>query len=109
VLTRRGRRTPESQRGLRDNGRCAAQASLQGLQTPAILVFLHLVPTVGALWLLCDVRPLQLKTLRGCSIQVALSGIQARALRAASCSESQALPVLMRRHPGARPASCVLQ
>lgn len=54
----------------------AAQASLQGLQTPAILVFLHLVPTVGALWLLSNVKPLSLKALRGCSIQSALAGIQ---------------------------------
>ena len=34
------------------------------------------MPTVGALWLLSDVKPLSLKALRGCSIQSALAGIQ---------------------------------
>ena len=57
----------------------AAQLSLQGLQTPAIMVFLHLVPTMGALWLLSSVRPLHLRALQGCSIQAALAGVQVRA------------------------------
>ncbi|KAK9842318.1 hypothetical protein WJX81_006380 [Elliptochloris bilobata] len=56
------------------------KASLQGLQTPAILVFLHLVPTISALWLLFSVKPLQLRALQGCSIQAALAGVQVLAL-----------------------------
>ena len=33
------------------------------------MVFLHLVRTMGALWLLSSVRPLQLRALQGCFIQ----------------------------------------
>ena len=42
------------------------------------MVFLHLVPTMGALWLLSSVRPLQLRALQGCSIQATLAGVQVR-------------------------------
>lgn len=47
------------------------------------MVFLHLVPAMGALWLLSSVRPLHLRALQGCSIQAALAGVQVRAPHAA--------------------------
>ena len=73
---------------------CAAQLSLQGLQTPAIMVFLHLVPTMGALWLLSSVRPLHLRALQGCSIQAALAGVQVRGptLSCGACLQLQQAP-----------------
>ena len=65
---------------------CSIQAALAGVQVLALkpkifktlMVFLHLVPTMGALWLLSSVRPLQLRALQGCSIQAALAGVQVR-------------------------------
>ena len=52
---------------------CSIQAALAGLQvrvlktlkTLNLIVFLHLVPTMGALWLLSSVQPLHLRALQG--------------------------------------------
>lgn len=60
------------------------QSSLDALHTPALMLFVHLLPVALTLWLLAaqgvlELRPLGLRAVHGSMVAAALAGVQVRA------------------------------
>ena len=61
------------------------QIALQPLRTPAIQSFLHLLPTMIALWALLDLRGMSLSSLKASIVSIAVAGIQVKQVQSELC------------------------
>jgi hypothetical protein len=54
------------------------QAALQPLKVPGVQAFLHLLPTVAALWVVVDVGPITVTSVQGSVVPALTYGLQVR-------------------------------